>query len=206
MIADRLKGLRKQNHMTQTALAERLNVTQTAISQWETDRTRPDQELLGKIASIFSVSVDYLLGENTDKNGDSSDYFRVPVFGSIPAGVPIEAIEDIEGYVEMQSVPGYNNREFFALRLSGNSMSPEYRNGDVVIFHAQETCESGQDCAVIVDNEDATFKRVRFSEKGLTLQPLNPDYEPIVFSNRDLDGDTVRVLGIGWEVRRKLIK
>ncbi len=206
MIADRLKGLRKQNHMTQTALAERLNVTQTAISQWETDRTRPDQELLGKIASIFSVSVDYLLGENTDKNGDSSDYFRVPVFGSIPAGVPIEAIEDIEGYVEMQSVPGYNNREFFALRLSGNSMSPEYRNGDVVIFHAQETCESGQDCAVIVDKEDATFKRVRFSEKGLTLQPLNPDYEPIVFSNRDLDGDTVRVLGIGWEVRRKLIK
>ena len=206
MIADRLKGLRKQNHMTQTALAERLNVTQTAISQWETDRTRPDQELLGKIASIFSVSVDYLLGENTDKNGDSSDYFRVPVFGSIPAGVPIEAIEDIEGYVEMQSVPGYNNREFFALRLSGNSMSPEYRNGDVVIFHAQETCESGQDCGVIVDNEDATFKRVRFSEKGLILQPLNPDYEPIVFSNRDLDGDTVRVLGIGWEVRRKLIK
>ena len=206
MIADRLKGLRKQNHMTQTDLAERLNVTQTAISQWETGRTRPDQELLGKIASIFSVSVDYLLGENTDKNGDSSDYFRVPVFGSIPAGVPIEAIEDIEGYVEMQSVPGYNNREFFALRLSGNSMSPEYRNGDVVIFHAQETCESGQDCAVIVDNEDATFKRVRFSEKGLTLQPLTPDYEPIVFSNRDLDGDTVRVLGIGWEVRRKLIK
>ena len=205
MIADRLKDLRKQNHMTQTALAKRLNVTQTAISQWETDRTRPDQELLGKIASIFSVSVDYLLGENADKNGHSSEFFRIPVFGSIPAGVPIEAIEDVEGYVEMQSVPGYNNNEFFALRISGNSMSPEYKNGDVVIFHAQETCESGQDCAVIVDNEDATFKRVRFSEKGLTLQPLNPDYEPIVFSNLDLDGDTVRVLGIGWEVRRRLI-
>ena len=92
-----------------------------------------------------------------------------------------------------------------ALRISGNSMCPEYKNGDVVIFHTQETCESGQDCAVIVDNEDATFKRVRFSDKGLTLQPLNPDYEPIVFSNRDLDGDTVRILGIGWEVRRKLI-
>lgn len=205
MIADRLKDLRKQNHMTQTTLAKRLNVTQTAISQWETDRTRPDQELLGKIASVFSVSVDYLLGENTNKNGNSSDFFHVPVFGSIPAGVPIEAIEDVEGYVEMQSVPGYKNSEFFALRLSGNSMSPEYKNGDVVIFHAQETCESGQDCAVIVDNEDATFKRVRFSEKGLTLQPLNPDYEPIVFSNRDLDGDAVRILGIGWEVRRKLI-
>lgn len=205
MIADRLKDLRKQNHMTQTALAKRLNVTQTAISQWETDRTRPDQELLGKIASIFSVSVDYLLGENADINGHSSEFFRIPVFGSIPAGMPIEAIEDVEGYVEMQSVPGYNNNEFFALRISGNSMSPEYKNGDVVIFHAQETCESGQDCAVIVDNEDATFKRVRFSEKGLTLQPLNPDYEPIVFSNLDLDGDTVRVLGIGWEVRRRLI-
>lgn len=204
MLGNRLRRLRTQKHLTQADLGRLLNVHQTAISQWETDRTRPDQELLGRLADIYSVSIDYLLGEDSKENSQEDTSFRVPVFGTIPAGIPIEAIEDIEGYEEMRPVAGYKNSEFFALRLSGDSMYPEYKSGDIVIFHAQETCDSGQDCAVMVNSEDATFKRVRMSEKGLTLQPLNPDFEPISFTRHDLKVETVRIIGVAWEVRRRL--
>lgn len=204
MLGKRLKKLRKDNNLTQTDLSRLLNVHQTAISQWETDRTKPDHELLKKLAEIYSVSIDYLLDTYSEDSHDKNTPFRIPVFGYIPAGIPIDAIEDIEDYEEMQPINGYTNKDFFALRLSGNSMSPDYVSGDIVIFHAQETCESGQDCAVLLNNENATFKRVRISDKGLSLQPLNPSFEPIVFSNRELADGAVKIIGVAWEVRRKL--
>ena len=90
------------------------------------------------------------------------------------------------------------------MKIRGDSMAPIYLNGDVVIFIAQETCESGQDCAVIVNGNDATFKRVRLSSNGITLQPLNPTYEPIAFTNSDLENSPVRIIGVAKEIRRKI--
>ena len=82
-------------------------------------------------------------------------------------------------------------------------MSPEYRDNDVVIFKAQPTCESGDDCAVMVNGNDATFKRVFRNEKGIVLQPLNPAYEPMTYTNKEIDELPVRILGIVWELRRR---
>ena len=95
-------------------------------------------------------------------------------------------------------------QEYFGLAVSGNSMEPEYRPGDVIILRRQDTCESGQDCAVMINGDDATFKRVRLSADGLTLQPLNPSYDPIHFSKKEVEERPVRILGVVVELRRKI--
>jgi len=206
MLAEMIKKLRKERGYSQSQLAKALNVHQTAVSQWENKRTRPDQDVLQRISELFDVSVDALLGikhsASIEQNRNAP--IHIPVFGVIPAGIPLSAIQDIEEFEEL-SPSDYNpDKEYFALRIRGDSMYPVYLDGDIVIFAAQDTCESGQDCAVILNGDHATFKRVRISDRGIALQPLNPAYEPILLSPKDAECSPLRIIGVAKEIRRKI--
>ena len=83
-------------------------------------------------------------------------------------------------------------------------MSPTYLDGDTIILEKVDDCESGQDAVVMVNGNDGTFKRVFKNENGIILQPLNPEYQPLVFSNEQIINLPVRIIGIAKEIRRKL--
>lgn len=207
---NRIKELRYEHKISQAKLAQIANVHQTAVSQWEKGRTSPDIDSAKAICRHFNVSLDWLLGYGSDQNNvEAAAYtapsvIRIPVLGRIPAGVPMEAIEDILDYEEAPADWTRGDKVFFALKLRGDSMFPEYRDGDIVIFRRQETCESGEDCAVMVNGNDATFKRVYRNESGIILQPLNPAYPAIPYSNEQILNLPVRVIGVVWEIRRKM--
>lgn len=129
---------------------------------------------------------------------------NIPVLGKIPAGVPLSAIEDIEGWEDLSPSMLRGGKEYIALAVKGESMLPEYRDGDVLILRKQEDCKTGDDCAVMVGNEDATFKRIRRNEKGITLQPLNPAYDPTFYTNQEVIDLPVRIIGVVVEIRRKI--
>ena len=133
-----------------------------------------------------------------------SNVVRIPVLGNIPAGIPLSAIEDIEGWEELSPDMLRGGKEYFALAIKGDSMMPEYHDSDVLILRKQDSCETGDDCAVMVNGDDATFKCVRRSEKGITLQPLNPTYGPMFFSNEEIMSLPVRIIGVVVEIRRKI--
>lgn len=227
----RLKELRKAIKMTQQALADKIGVSRSAVAMWETSANEPDNEMLIKLSKLFNCSVDYLLGKTEDRVDDrlldevnemSPDTLarygnlldasavpnvapiRIPVLGTIPAGVPLEAIEDVLDWEELPAAMARGGKEYFGLKVSGDSMLPDYRDGDVLILRKQDACESGQDCAVMVNSDDATFKRVRISEKGITLMPLNPAYEPLFYSNQEVSELPVRIIGVVVELRRKV--
>ena len=70
---DRLKGLRSKNGMTQTRLAQLLNITKSVVSYYERQERMPSPDVLVKLASIFHVSVDYLMGIDKKRTIDVSD-------------------------------------------------------------------------------------------------------------------------------------
>lgn len=204
MFSVRLKELREKAGYSQAQLAMKLGVRQSTVGMWENGANRPQNARLETLASIFGVSTDYLLGRSNDKGGDDAPHVspgavRVPVYGTIPAGVPMEAIEDIIDYEEIPQEWTRGGREFFGLRIKGDSMYPRYEDGDVIIFKRQDTCENGQDCAVMVNGDDATFKRVKLSDRAVVLVSLNPNYEPMIYAPND-----VRIIGVVYELRRKL--
>ena len=199
-IGERIRAMRTSRHISQSDLAERLEVSRSAVAMWESGSREPGLDTLEALAGVFGVSLNALLGEDP---AEPSGARRVPVLGSIPAGIPVEAIEDVLDWEELPSHMFTGGKEYFCLQLKGDSMYPEYRNGDVVVFRKQDTCENGQDCAVMVNGDDATFKRVRIGEKGVTLQPLNPKYDPLVYGNEDVLSLPVRIIGVAVELRRK---
>ena len=68
--AERLKELRKQANLTQVELAKRLGIGQSSYADWERGRKKPTQENLVKISQVFSVSIDYLVGNSEEKSND----------------------------------------------------------------------------------------------------------------------------------------
>lgn len=196
---DKIKTLRKSLGYSQEELAKIINVHQTAVSQWEQGRTTPDIETIKKLASLFNVSVDYLLGRsNAPANPIAPFSFaniqpikkhRIPLLGEIACGEPLFADEDFEGFIESDIEAD------FALRCSGDSMTgARIMDGDIVLIKKQDMVENGEIAAVIIENE-ATLKRVYYYPKDgkLILNPENPAYAPLVYVDEELN--QIRILG-----------
>ncbi len=196
---EKMRILRMARGLTQKDAAQRLGIDRTTYVKYETGASSPSLTQLGRIADLFGVTTDFLL----DRPGENAP-IRVPVLGTIPAGIPLEAIQDILDYEELPAHMALGGHEYFGLCVSGHSMEPDYRPGDVIILRRQDTCQSGQDCAVMVNGDDATFKRVRISPDGLTLQPLNPSFDPIHFTHDEVRDRPVRILGVVVELRRRI--
>lgn len=201
-----IKTIRKKHNLSQSELASLLNVHQTAVSQWENERTKPDINIAKAISRKFNISLDVILG-NTIPNAtpflyNTSGCIKIPVYGSIPAGIPMEAIEDILGYEDAPAEWSQGGKSFFALKIKGNSMEPEYRDGDIIIFLVQPDCENNEDCAVAINGNDWTFKRVEKLDGGVLIKPLNPEYETKFFTYEQCKNLPVEVKGVFRELRR----
>jgi repressor LexA len=195
---NRIKELRTKKGMSQAELAKRCSVHQTAVSQWENGRTYPDTESLIRLAGVFNVSIDELMSDESNTAGK----VRIPVLGYIRAGIPLEAVKEILDYEEIPSDMPLRG-EYFALKIRGDSMEPRICDGDVVIVRQQQDVESGEIAVVMVNGTDATVKKVIKKDTRLILVPFNPNYEPIVFSKKEVLQLPVKIIGKVVELRGK---
>lgn len=201
MFNERLKTLRIQRKMTQSELAKKIYISQPAYSKYEVGTASPNPETLSKIADALDVSVDYLLG--SDSQPARPGYIRIPVLGRVAAGIPIDAIEEVIDWEDI-SAEAAGDGEYFGLQIKGHSMEPKISDGDVVIVRHQPDVDSGDIAVVLVNGDDATVKRIKKSPQGVTLIPSNPAYEPMYYSNEEIESLPVQILGRVVELRAKL--
>lgn len=116
---------------------------------------------------------------------------KLPILGSIAAGIPISAVENLDGFIEYIPNNGKQSDDLFALRVRGTSMiEAGIYDGDIVIVEKTSYAENGQIVAAMVD-EEATVKRF-YKEKGhYRLQPENSEMEPIIVKNVEILGRVV---------------
>lgn len=154
------------------------------------------------LADYLGVTTSELLGESP---ATSDGAIRIPVLGTIPAGIPLEAIEDVLDWEEIPSSWTNGAREYFGLRVKGDSMYPKYLEGDTVILRKQSTCDSGDDCAVLVNGDEATLKQVLLRDRGgVELHPINPAYPPRTYTPAEVEAIPVQIIGVVVELRRKI--
>ena len=175
--------------------------THTTIDRIEKGEVKPLMSTLEDIAKALNINVDFLINEN---NSVSNNIIKIPVYGYIPAGIPTEMIDNsyIEDYEEINEELLKGGNQYFGLKVKGDSMYPEFRNGDTLILKKQDSCENGDFCAVSINHTESTFKKVLKKENGITLQPLNPIYEPMFFTNKEVEDLPITILGVIKEVRR----
>ena len=207
---NRLKKAMKMKNIKQVDLVEKTGLDKTLINKYLAGITNARQQKLTKLADALGVNEVWLMGYDVPMQRDltigtslASKSAVVFVYGSIPAGIPMECIEDIIDTEEIPVDMLKGGKQYFGLKVKGNSMEPEYLDGDTLILEKADDCESGDDCVVMVNGNDGTFKRVIKNKDGIILQPLNAEYIPFVFTNEQIESLPVRVIGIVVEIRRK---
>lgn len=203
MFKDNFIKLCNKNNVSPSFVCQKIGLSNSVFTQW-TDKSVPRKATLMKISDYFGVGIEELISD--EKKETVIKPVQVKVFGRIPAGIPFEAIEDIVDIEEIPEEMARGGKEFFALQIVGDSMYPDYHDGDIVIFERQPDCENGDDCAVLIENSDATFKRVEKTRNGIMIKPINPHYEIRSFSNEEIINLPVTVLGVARELRRKRLK
>lgn len=197
-----LKVLRSKTNQTQATVAKAIGVDRTTYAKYESGASEPSFEMLQRMAKYYNVSVGFLMGET--ELSTNSDNIRIPVLGRVAAGIPIDAIEEVIDWEDISADMVAGGAEYFGLQIKGDSMEPKISSGDIVIVRKQPDVESGEVAVVLVNGDDATVKRVKKSAAGITLIANNPAYDPVFYSNEDIEKLPVAILGRVVELRAKI--
>ena len=185
----------------QPDIAEVLGVTKSAVNAYFTGNKMPRMDRIKKLADHFGCNVSDLVDDKSIE--DQITAVAIPVLGTVPAGVPIEAIQDILGYEEIPKIMA-DTGEFFCLRVEGNSMYPLLYSGETIVIKKQETADNGDIVVALVDNEETTVKRLKRVSDGIILEAENPEYNSLYFNERQIKNEKVKIIGKAVESRKKL--
>jgi repressor LexA len=138
-------------------------------------------------------SEEYLL-RLTESPSFKSDFMNVPILGVVRAGSPILANENIEGYIPLPFSMISKNKDYFALRVKGDSMNLEFKEGSIIIVEKTSTIENGEIGVVLVNDYEATVKKVVKNKSMITLIPMssNSIYSPTMY---DMENDEIKIAG-----------
>lgn len=196
-IGKRIANLREEYGWKQYELAQKMDLNPAALNKIENGKRSIKEEEISKVAQIFGISTDTLLGVNTPRPGN-----RIPILGTVVAGQPAYAAENIVGWEEVTDKMSMQGK-LFALKVKGSSMEPEFKEGDIVIVREQPDIESGDIAVVLINGDEATLKKVKKDPNGLFLYAFNQAaYEPHFYSNNDIETLPVRIVGRVIENRR----
>lgn len=197
----RIKSAREDLKLTKRELAKRIGVHESSINKYEKGLVDIPLSKISELARVLKVTEAYLMGWE-EKSEQPPQGLQIPVLGTVAAGIPISAVEDILDYEEVPQ-SWESQGEFFGLRIKGDSMEPRMESGDVVIVRQQSDANSGDTVIVLVNGDDATCKRLQKTDNGIMLVSTNPKYPPMFYSNEDIRTKPVVILGKVVELRSK---
>ncbi len=189
-----IRQLREALGLSQDELAKRLGYkSRSTIAKIESGSNDIPQSKITAFAAALETTPARLLGLETTPEPsvprEAAYTKRVPLLGTIAAGCPLFAEENIEEYIEIND----SIKADFCLRVQGDSMiNARIYDGDLVFIRRQDNVEDGEIAAVLVD-DSATLKRVYKETGAIRLHSENPKYRPMVFTADNCD--SIRILG-----------
>ncbi len=212
MVKDKQKAIFSENlnsyiaksEKTQLEIAKSIGVSPQTFNTWCKGIAIPRMGKVQALADYFNINKSDLIEDkklNIDTVPIESGY-TIPVLGRVAAGYGKEAVEEVIGQIEISPALSAKG-DYFGLLIKGDSMIPTLYDGDTVIVQRVDDAESGDLVIALVNGHDATCKRLQKYAEGIALIPQNPVYEPMRFTESEIDTTPVKILGKVIEMRRK---
>lgn len=219
-IGEIIKNYRSKNKLSQRAFAARTSLSPSYINTLEkiyNPKTGKPYSVTTDVAMELSkamfINIEDLLNmlDKTQEfivNNNKLDNFgnpvvSIPVLGTVKAGYDYLAQENWIGTVDVETSLVGNGKDYFALKVHGNSMSPALIEDDIVIIKKQNDFENGDIVVAIINGDEATIKKGKKSDSSILLQPLNPSYEPLIFTYDEMKTIPVTIIGIVKQLKRE---
>lgn len=215
MLGDNIREIRKENKMSINNLSKITGISLGYLSDLENNKANnPSVEKLNLIASALNVSVDLFFKDDIEKwdntidvetikksgniynaiNIDKSNIINIPIVGTVRAGSPILAEDNIEGYHPTLKNNLCNNKDYFYLRVQGDSMNQEFNDGSLLLIEKTPWVENGSIAVILIDGLEATVKKIIQNENMITLIPMstNPMHTPHMY---DMQKEKIEIVG-----------
>lgn len=226
-----LRDIREQLGYSIYDVNKLCDISPSYLSLMENGKRKPSAIILKKIAPIYSLNyldlyekagyIDLINDEkyiSTDSTPDdiydqlknigtmyvsNTDMVKIPILGVVKAGYDYLAQENWIGSVDVEKNIISDGSEYFALKVVGDSMSPVLIQDDIVVIKKQNDFENGDIVVAIVNGNEATIKKGKKTDSSITLQPLNPSYDPIVFTYDEVKSIPVTIIGVVKQLKRE---
>ncbi|PTH23341.1 LexA family protein [Staphylococcus auricularis] len=189
-----IKSAMKEQDMSLSELARRVGVAKSAVSRYLNLTREFPLNRSKDFAKALSISTEYLLGfDKSEQQLETLPVKKIPVVAQISAGLPIYSEENLIDYTYIATKNLSADKELFGLKVSGDSMDKEFKDGEVVIVEKDSVVENGQIGVVQINGYNATVKRVRYNDDQLILLPEsnNNEHLPQIYN----DADDVKIIG-----------
>ena len=201
IFAKNLNSIMEECDRTPSDIVNLLGVSKSTVSSWRNGEKMPRMDKIEALANYFGCLKSDLIEQKSLRAPEvTEDSVIFPVIGEIAAGYDYPAYEDWSGdtvEIPKSYLHGRSRDDFFVLSVKGDSMYPQYMDGDKVLILKQSTMNrSGEIGAIIYDGDMATLKKIEYvdGEDWVKLIPINPEYTPKTIRNEDLE--QCHVLGI----------
>lgn len=207
--AERLFSLVKENNTDVNVLAQKMGIkSKSTIYRYMNAEMSPKITTVKYLAEYYNVNPIWLMGYDVDMRKKSkldklgNPVVEIPILGTVKAGYNYLAQENWIGTIDIDKKLA-DSGEFFALRVKGDSMAPVLIEDDIVIIKKQDDFENGDIVVAIVNGDEATIKKGKKSESKILLQPFNTNYDPLIFTEEEMDTIPVRIVGIVKQLKRE---
>ena len=218
-IGEIIKNYRTKNNLSQRAFAARTSLSPSYINTLEkiyNPKTGKPYSVTTDVAMELSkamfINIEDLLNmldktqefivNNNKLDNIGNPVVSIPILGTVKAGYDYLAQENWVGTIDVETSLVGNGKDFFALKVHGNSMSPVLIEDDIVIIKKQNDFENGDIVVAIINGDEATIKKGKKSDSSILLQPLNPSYEPLIFTYDEMKTIPVEIVGIVKQLKR----
>lgn len=216
-VGEIIKEYREKNQLSQRGFASRTTLSPSYINTLEkifNPKTgKPysvTTDVAKEIANAMNMSIEELLlkidssQEFTTNTTIHNDKRLFPILGEVKAGYDMLSFENTIGYIAIDKDLGAPEN-YYALKIKGDSMAPILNEDDIVVVHKQSDVENGNVAIILIDDEEATVKRVYKTEKGIRLEAFNPYYPTKEFTTEEIKNKPVKIIGKVIEARIKKI-
>lgn len=206
---NRLQKAITDKNIKPVELHEKTGISESLISKYLSGNAIARQKKLLLLADVLNVSPVWLMGYDVSINETNrtdalgNPVVMIPVLGTVKAGYDYMARENWEGTIDVDKSLVGNGDGYFALKIKGDSMSPTLIEDDIVIIKQQNDFENGDIVVAIINGDEATIKKGKKSDSSILLQPLNNEYEPLIFSYDEMKTIPVTIVGVVKQLKRE---
>ncbi len=192
------------------------NISPSYLSLVETGKRKPSATILKKLAPIYHLDyidlykkggyIDFSQNKKSLKyksEKSKSSIIKIPLLNVIKAEYDYMSQENWENMIEVDKAIVKDSSCFFAFKVKEDSMSPILIENDIVIVKKQEDFENGDLVVAIVNGNEAIIRKGKKAENSILFQPLNTNYEPLIFTYDEVKSIPITIIGIIKQLKRE---
>lgn len=211
-----LKQLREIKGLSLREVDKLSDISYTHLNMIENGKRNVTPALLRNLAQLYNA--DYLdlyekagyidLIEDEERSKIKTDILGnpvvpLPLVGAVKAGYNYLAQENWIGTIDVETSLVGDGKDYFALKVKGDSMAPVFIEGDIVIIKKQNDCENNEYAVVIINGDEGTLKKIKKTDSGIILQPLNPAYGPVMYTKEEMETIPIIIVGVVKQLKRE---